>query len=279
MWKLSATISKGASCQHLRQRLFQVAEERAAYKNDGCILYASAVTAASDIACELYFLTVEQAQSMETDIREAVRDRWRCDALPITSVAQVFDVDVAALRRVYADHYDRAASPPDRVTFEHLEDLDSASHATTVLDAEEINRESVVDSEKVTHKFERCHIDAIIKGSRADTTGNWIPLPSNWHDFFDGYTNNKVASISIVAAPDEKGEAAPEADGRSRVCVHVYFDPRSPDAVDQAKYLRDAVLVRQNVFAVTVWKKEAATFVKLLLARHIRVTQAWSRIP
>ena len=268
MWKLSATISKGASCQHLRQRLFKLAEKRAAYKkDDGCILYASPVTAASDIACELYFRTVEQAQSMETDIREAVRDRWRCDALPITSVAQVFDVDVAALRRVYADHYDRAASPPDRVTFEHLEDLDSASHATTVLDAEEINRESVVDSEKVTHKFERCHIDAIIKGSRADTTGNWIPLPSNWHDFFDGYTNNNIASISIVAAGRGGSRGR-----RSLACVCACL-------LRSAQYLRDAGLVRPNVFAVTVWKKEAATFVKLLLARHIRVTQAWSRIP
>ena len=114
---------------------------------------------------------------------------------------------------------------------------------------------------KTSLKFEKCHIDAYIKNSKNDTTGNHIPLPSDWHNFYDAYTNDTIASISITPAGRNCiGEVG--ADGRFPVTVHVYFDPSSPDAPQRHTQLRSCTMVRENVFCVTVFKKEAQKFVE-----------------
>ena len=148
-----------------------------------------------------------------------------------------------------------------------------------MLDAEAIARESVVDPTMTRLKFERCCIDAEIKGTKSDSTGNHIPLPSEWHDLFDGCTSDRVASISIVAAPGEKGLAPVDPDGRAAVLVHVYFDPNSQKEQRLGVELRGAVMVRPNVFGVTVWKGEAPFFIANLQKRHDAVIQQWTSVP
>ena len=278
-WMLTARIARGASFQHLRKELFALAEVSSAF--GGFIRYGdgiTTVTATSDIEAELYFESSELARAMETCIRAAVRDRWRATTMPTTSVTDVSDTtSVDALKRIFSDHYDRTASPPDRLSFEHKA-VGERSSATSVLDVTEIDNESVVDRTKCTLKFEKCHIDADIKGNKKkDTTGNHIPLPSDWHDFFDAYTNDNIASISIVGDGECIGVA--DGEGRAPVRVHVYFDPSSPDAPLRSAQLRSATQVRPNVFAVTVFKKEASKFVALLSARHNAVVQRWNKIP
>ena len=99
-------------------------------------------------------------------------------------------------------------------------------------------------------------------------------FPLDWHDFFDAYTN----SISITPAGRNCiGEVG--ADGRFPVTVHVYFDPSSPDAPQRHTQLRSCTMVRENVFCVTVFKKEAQKFVEVLSKRHDCVVQKWSKVP
>ena len=274
-WKLSIRITKGASCQHLRLRLYRLAEDHLA--RCGYIAYEAPVTATSDLVAELYFGSRERAEVMETVVVQAVRDRWRSPNIPQTIITGE-SIDILSLRRVFAHHHDQASSQPDRLRFDCIE-ADEHSAATTVLDAEEIARESVVDPSMTRLKFEKCHIDSSITGTESDTTGNHIPLPSDWHDLFDANTSDNVASISIVAAVEEKGAAQSESDGRAPVIVHVYFDPFSPDAPQRATQLRAASMVRPNVFAVTVWKEQAPVFVANLQKRHDAVVQHWRSIP
>ena len=273
-WKLAIRVIKGASFQHLRQRLYQLAEKHLAH--GGTIQYEAPVIGTSDLVAELYFESRRDAEVMETVIRQAVRDRWRSPNMPQTSIT-VESIDITSLKRVFADHYDQTTSP-DRLLFECTE-AEEPSAATTVLDAEEIGRESVVDPTRTRLKFEKCHIDASIKGTTSDTTGNHIPLPVDWHKFFDGYTSDNVASISIVAATGEKGLAPLDSDGRAAVLVHVYFDPNSEKAQRLAVELRGAIMVRPDVFAVTVWKEEAPFFVTNLQKRHDAVVQQWKSVP
>ena len=273
-WKLAIRVIKGASFQHLRQRLYQLAEKHLAH--GGTIQYEAPVIGTSDLVAELYFESRRDAEVMETVIRQAVRDRWRSPNMPQTSIT-VESIDITSLKRVFADHYDQTTSP-DRLLFECTE-AEEPSAATTVLDAEEIGRESVVDPTRTRLKFEKCHIDASIKGTTSDTTGNHIPLPVDWHKFFDGYTSDNVASISIVAATGEKGLAPLDSDGRAAVLVHVYFDPNSEKAQRLAVELRGAIMVRPDVVAVTVWKEEAPFFVTNLQKRHDAVVQQWKSVP
>ena len=274
-WKLSIRITKGASCQNLRLRLYRLAEDHLA--PCGYIAYEAPVTATSDLVAELYFGSRERAEVMETVVVQAVRDRWRSPTMPQTSITDG-GVDISSLGRVFAHHYDQASSLSGRLRFDCIE-AEEHSTATTVLDAEAIARESVVDPTTTQLKFEKCHIDAEIKGSKSDSTGNHILLPSDWHDLFDGYTSDRVASISIVAAPGEKGLAPLGPDGRAAVLVHVYFDPNSQKAQRLGVELQGAVMVRPNVFGVTVWKGEAPFFIANLQKRHDAVIQQWTSVP
>lgn len=278
-WRLTAIIPRGASFQHLRMELYRLAEVSCAF--GGFIRYGdgtNVVTGASDIELELYYESCQHARLMETNIVSAVRDRWRA-SMPTVSVTDASDaVSIESMNRVFSHHYDRAASPSDRVLFEYKAVDDRSSTATSVLDVTEIDNESVVDRTKTNLKFEKCHIDASIKGTAEDTTGNHIPLPFDWHCFFHAQTSDGTASISIVGANPSCAGAA-DSEGRAPVLVHVYFDPASPDAPLLHTKLRSATQVRQNVFAVTVYKKEADKFVKHLQSRHNAVVQKWNKLP
>jgi hypothetical protein len=227
----------------------------------------------------------DNADGMFQDVWQTIRRAYHCvDVTPLGSVIRDEVASMGGLWFVNDASFDKDISP-DRTSFEHDEELES-SQKMTVLDEGEIMRESVVDRSKVVHKFEKCRIDAKIKNTRADTTGNHIPLPVNWHDLFNGNTtlfdrgmNTRLAAISIVASPEEQGTAPSEADGRSPVVVHVYFLPSFTDAGVYAGKLRGAALVRPNVFSVTVWKREPQLFVAKLQARHDSVTQTWGRVP
>lgn len=276
--RLFARIPRGASFQDLKKWVYRLAEESTAF--DGRIAYQTPVTSASDLEILLFFPDIASARHVETKLMQAVRDRWRSDALPVVDVEPAPDHPLE--HRVYAHHYDKDASPA-RGSFEHPDyGCDSPSHQTTVLQAEEIEEESVVNSSGVDLKFERCHINACLKGRPEDTTGNHIPLPIDWHRFFDAYTWYGAAPISIAPAgpatacifPDDVGRG-----GRIGVSVHVYFDPASRSAVSLIWQLRDAVVVRTNVFAVRVHKKEPEKFVRLLQERHDAVVQKWTRVP
>ena len=224
-------------------------------------------------SCYRLFVSFEQAQHMDTLILQAVRDQWGGDP-PITTITAVAQ---ELTKRVCAHHYDRSESPPDRVSWDY-EEKSRRSAKTTVLDDEVIEKESVVDRMRNTLTFEKCHIDASLKNSKDDTTGNHIPLPSDWHDFFDAYTCDRIASVSIApAGVDCIGELGK--DGRYPVLVHVYFDPSNPKAPKLHDELRCSTMVRPNVFSVTVCKKEPQKFVELLAKRHNAVLQKWSRVP
>ena len=268
-WKLEAIVSKGASFQHLRQRVFEMAEISTAF--DGNIAYSTPVSADSDLCIELYFKGETDARTMETTLVRALRESWRSDTIPLINI---LEIERELQRRVWKQDYDRSTSP-DRVSWDIYEEA-GRSAATTVLDAEEIALESVVDDKMTDLRFERCHINASIKGTHADSEGNWIPLPVDWHKFFDAYTIDNKALVSIVGhskIPDEKiGD-------REGVVVHVYFAPHLRSSAFYSGQLRNATMVRKGVFAVTVWKREADKFIAQLQTRHDRVTQSWSSVP
>ena len=268
-WKFEAIVSKGASFQHLRQRVFEMAEISTAF--DGNIAYSTPVSADSDLCIELYFKGETDARTMETTLVRALRESWRSDTIPLINI---LEIERELQRRVWKQDYDRSTSP-DRVSWDIYEEA-GRSAATTVLDAEEIALESVVDDKMTDLRFERCHINASIKGTHADSEGNWIPLPVDWHKFFDAYTIDNKALVSIVGhskIPDEKiGD-------REGVVVHVYFAPHLRSSAFYSGQLRNATMVRKGVFAVTVWKREADKFIAQLQTRHDRVTQSWSSVP
>eukprot|EP00760_Papus_ankaliazontas_P008214 PhM_4_TR13699/c1_g2_i3/m.45051 len=275
-WKLSVVVTRGASMQHLRERAYHLAEECCAYA--GHIAYSKPITGASNLDIELYFTDDADARHMETMVIQAVRDRWRCETIPMSSVTDVSaSTDISSFSRVFAHHYNRADPLPDRCSspFEYSEEC---STKTTIHDDEQIDRESVVDRRLTSLKFERCHIDASIKGKAADTTANHIPLPSDWHDFFDACTSDNKASISIVPA-GAGCIGKEETDGRQSVKVHVYFDTTDLKAQKLSSELRAATLIRSNVFEVTVWKQEAKRFCELLQSRHDSVVSKWSHVP
>jgi hypothetical protein len=76
---------------------------------------------------------------------------------------------------------------------------EARSAKTTALDEEEIELEGIIDVKATNLKFERCLINADLKHTPADTEGNWIPLPADWHDLFDAYTIECKACVSILA--------------------------------------------------------------------------------
>ena len=150
------------------------------------------------------------------------------------------------------------------------------------MDADEIAAESVVDATRTMLKFERCHIRADWKGIRGlDTTGNHIPLPVDWHRYFDGYTNTDIALISMLAAADVVPELPARADGRVRVDVDVYFNPAlGPEEIaDLARKLRDARQIAPSLYRVSVFKQEPDKFRECLRYRHDSVVQQWASIP
>ena len=270
-WKFEAIVSKGASFQHLRQRVFEMAEISTAF--DGNIAYSTPVSADSDLCIELYFKGETDARTMETTLVRALRESWRSDAIPLT---KIIEIERELQRRVWKQDYDRSTSgPPDRVSWDIYED-EGRSAATTVSDAEEIALESVVDDTTTHLRFERCHINASLKGTRADSEGNWMPLPADWHKLFDADTIDNKACVSIVGhskiSDEKKGD-------REGVEVHVYFAPHLRSRDLYCGQLRDATMVRKGVFAVSVWKREADKFIAQLQTRHDRVTQSWSSVP
>ena len=133
----------------------------------GHIVYTSPVTGSSDLEVVLLFESSDQARNMETRIIQAVRDQWN-GVPPMTTVSTVAQ---KLINRVFADHYDRSESRKDRMKWEHAE-KGRRSAKTTVMYDDEFEKESVVDRHKTSLKFKKCHIDATIKNSKNDTTGN-----------------------------------------------------------------------------------------------------------
>jgi hypothetical protein len=283
LWRLSCSVPRGADMQDLRARCFELAGYNCAFAPNPptSIVYSAPVSAASNLQIELYFTARQFADKMFNDVRRTVRHVCRrVDVVPMGRVFSDGDSSMSMDQLLIVDDaaFDTDVAP-HLTSFDSDESLETSSHKTVVLDEDEIKRESVVDPEKVILKFERSHIDATVKRTRADTTGNHIPLPSDWRRYFDGDTTTHVAPISVVAPPEERGTAPSEADGRSPVVVHVYFLPSFLHASAYASSLRDARPVRPNVFSVTVWKCEPQLYVAKLRARHDTITQKWGRVP
>lgn len=265
----------------LRSHVFVLAEEHVAF--DGTVAYTTPITDQSDLTIDLFFETRESARKMETALIRAVRDRWHTGTAPLIKIADA--AQHLLQRRVLANDYDKAVSP-ERDAFNFAPD-DAVSHATTVLDEVEIARESVVRLDATVVKFEKSHIVATLKRTRFDDDSNWIPLPADWHDLFDGYAarprarvlpDRPRAYISIVGVTPDL-PIAREADGRSPVDVHVYFHPAFPNAAYMVRMLRDATRVREGVYVVRVFKRDPATFCVRLLTRHNAVTATWRAVP
>lgn len=273
-FRFTAKVLKGASYQNLRRFVFEAAEKT--YAHDGTIIYSSPVTADSDLDVELRFKAEEHAMEMRRLLVEALREVWCDTTIPMCAVEVC---EGAVQKPVFANHYDAKLSPTRTAWSKKKKGRRSA--ATTVLDEAEIDLESVVDKTTTNCQFEKCHINAALKGKRGDTEGNWIPLPSDWHDLFDADTIDRKACVSILADKtlDEK-----KSDGRQAVNVHVYFAPHCIETEFRCKQLRGGRLIRKGtaggaVFEVKVWKREVDKFVEELKTRHDTVLQAWSSVP
>ena len=137
----------------------------------------------------------------------------------------------------------------------------------------------MVDTSKVFVEFHHAHIEGKLKKTPKDGDSNKLPLPSDWHDMFDGKGGQGVL-ISIAPVPDDvKYERSTGLGGRKFVLVDVYF--ANPLVANELfpKLRAGATLLRPQVYRVGIFKKDVEPFKKHLSARHNEVVKKWSAVP
>ena len=258
----------------LRQAVYEAAQETFAYDAD--IKYAKvkgSLCHKSDLNVVLYFKKEGHALTMRNKALTAHK-RW--SGLIVTD--RVVESNHVVQNPVRATDYIATLSPAREkwdASEVHRAVDDEPSKGTTVLDAEVIANESIVHPAKAFLKFRRAHIDASLKNTPKDDESNTLPLPLDWHGLFDGETVDDVPFISILLHASTKKH---DRQNRVEIKLHVLF--KTPQlAFEYAPKLRDARVVRPQVYEVMILKADPAKLKKHLEKRHSTVVMQWGGSP
>ena len=282
-FRFTCKFIKGARCIDLRRSVYAKAQKMLAF--DGKIEYSlpkgkKIIDGDCDLDIELIFEEKRDALLMRNYATEA----WKLWGMEHSPVISVEECEHVVKNAVMESHYDQKTSPSrEKMDGAHgrCDSDGSPTHATTVIDQETIDQESVVDTSKVFVEFHHAHIEAKLKGKPRDGDSNILPLPSDWHDIFDGKTPGGQGELmSIAPVPDDvKYKTRTGLGGRKLVLVDVYF--ANPLVANEffPKLRAGAFQVRPQVYRVGIFKKNVEQFKKHLSARHNEVVKKWSAVP
>ena len=233
-----------------------------------------------DLDVELFFEEKRDALQMRNYATEASK-LWCMEHPPKFAVEECEHVCKNA---VMESDYDKSTSPSrEKMDGQHVrqDSGGSPTHATTVIVQETIDQESVVDTSKVFVEFHHAHIEAKLKKTSKDGDSNKLPLPSDWHDMFDGKTPGGQGELmSIAPVPDDvKYKTRTGLGGRKLVLVDVYFANPFVANKYSPELRAGAFQVRPQVYRFGIFKKDVAQFKKHLSARHNEVVKKWSAVP
>ena len=271
-FKFTVTFPGGAKCLNLRKALYEKAQECFAF--DGNVEYSKVhgkIVNESDLLATMYFKEERDALTMRNYCLDA-EQRWNMQK---TSLIGIDKEPHTCKVQMLAKHYDKTISPiRDGWKTCDRPDSGSPSHGTTVIDAETIEQESIVDMAKVRLQFHGAHIEATLKKTSKDSKENVLPLPSDWHDLFDAKNVEGCPVISIapsgIPSTSTKGKS-----GREGIYLDVFF-AFAEDANEYSPKLKDGVQrVRPQVYRVHVHKQRVKEFGKHLLKRHNGVMATW----
>jgi len=219
----------------------------------------------------MYFETKEKALLMQNHAF-VLQKSYRLD--PIATVV-VSDPSHQCMTRVLECHYGSEVSP-DRKLWEKRPFHKSASEYTAssdtsytvITDSQTIELESFVDWRKVKLKYEACHINAKMKRKMpsGDAPSNILPLPSDWHSYFDGRTVHNEQCIDIIPG-DKDSEALEGHGGRIGVSLTIKFT----DDVIEERLAPQLLNARHDAegYHVKVYKLEPDDFIARLKERHL----------
>ena len=272
-FKFTVTFPEGAKCLNLRKALYEKAQECFAF--DGNVEYSKVhgkIVNESDLVATMYFEEKRDALAMQ-NYCDTAEQLWSMEKPPIVAIKQV---PHECQKRVRGKDYDKTISPiRDGWKTCDRPDSGSPSHGTTVIDAETIEQESIVDMSKVRLQFHGAHIEATLKRTARDSKNNVLPLPSDWHGLFDDNNVEGCPVISIapsgIPSTSTKGKS-----GREGIYLDVFFAFPN-DAKKYAPDLKEGVQrARPQVYRVHIHKLDVKEFAKHLLKRHNEVMKSWA---
>ena len=271
-WKLSIVFKEGARCLELRKKVFLHAQECYAY--DATVKYTTnkkgLIDATSDLECVMYFKLEESALKLQNYAKHA-EDLYRLPKPIITCVEE--DATHVPKTRVWSSDYGKQSQKsPNRTAWDtslihrSVSEQTSEDHATSVNDPQTIELESPVDCKKTRHAFHSCIIIPHANGGSDSDDANRIPLPSDWHEYFDGRHVTKIPAIDIVSTKFSQRPTA-GTEGRHAVVLEIWFADSLFEA-ELAMQLRGTRKQPNGSYSVTVQKRNPLQFQKNLAWRH-----------